>query len=65
MEKGQSKSRKLSREYRYSGWLLLAVGILMAASFFYTYSLWTVKLPIIFFFLVSSACLFWKARRLS
>lgn len=65
METGDSQERKRRGEYRYSGWLLLVVGLLLLASFYYTFDLWAVKLLLILFLLAAATFLFWKAGRLS
>ncbi len=65
METGENQERKRRGEYRYSGWLLLLVGLLLMASLYYTFDLWPVKLLLILFLLSSASFLFWRAGRLS
>ena len=65
MESGESKRRKLRGEYRYNGGLLLLVGLLLLASFYYTFDLWPVKLLLTLFLLAAATILLWKAGRLS
>ena len=64
MASGEDQPRKLRGEYRYSGWLLLLVGVLLLTSFYYTLALWQVKLPLILFLLAAATYLLWKAGRL-
>ena len=65
MEADEKQRRKLRGEYRYSGSLLLLVGLLLLASFYYTYALWEVKLLLTLFLLAAATFLLWKAGRLS
>ncbi len=65
MDTGEDQRRKLRGEYLYSGWLLLLVGSLLLASFYYTYALWEVKLLLTLFLLAAATFLLWKAGRLS
>ena len=65
MESGESPRRKLRGEYRYRGGLLLLVGVLLLASFSYTFDLWPVKLSVSLFLLAAATFLLWKASRLS
>lgn len=65
MESGENQRGKLGGEYRFSGWLLLLVGVLLLASFYYTLALWQVKLPLILSLLAAATFLLWKAARLS
>ncbi|MDE2927947.1 MAG: hypothetical protein OXT71_16240 [Acidobacteriota bacterium] len=65
METGDSQERKRRGEYRYSGWLLLLVGLLLLASFYYTFDLWPVKLLLTLFLLSAAGFLLWRAGRLS
>lgn len=65
MESGESQERKRRGEYRYSGWLLLLVGLLLLSSFYYTFDLWPVKLLLTLFLLSAASFLLWRAGRLS
>lgn len=65
MESGESQELKRRGEYRYSGGLLLLVGLLLLSSFYYTFDLWPVKLLLTLFLLTAASLLFWRAGRLS
>ena len=64
MDTGENQQRKQRGEYRYSGWLLLLVGVLLLSSFYYTFDLWPVKVILSLFLLTAATLLFWKAARL-
>ena len=63
MDTGENQQRKQRGEYRYSGWLLLLVGVLLLSSFYYTFDLWPVKVVLSVFLLTAATFLFWKAAR--
>lgn len=65
MEVGENQDLKRRGEYRYSGWLLMLVGLLLLSSFYYTFDLWPVKLLLTLFLLSAASFLFWRAARLS